>query len=199
MKKIVRQNKTTRTLKKKYDVWEDRPRTESNICVPSSVAWNCSIDQLKDSKQILHIVLAENSAKVNFVFHENDDQDGDQFHDEIMRIEVNRQHYRFALIAKNYTGRPMPNKFVAVFFANGCHQTPCKSLIFTREDEKQFWTQPQEHNHPSEPNASEVFRNAFLVATKHGDCLLIFRDEHAILYNETMEPITKVNYQNERC
>jgi len=44
-----------------------------------------------------------------------------------------------------------------------------------------------------------VFRNAFLVPNKtHGTCLLIFRDEHAIVFNDKMEQLSKVNYKKDR-
>ena len=114
----------------------------------------------------------------------------------MQRISVSREHYRFGLVAKNYTGSPIKNKFVAVLFANGCNKTPSKTLVFTRPDEFSPWNDPpQGYPNSCEGNFSEVFRHAFLVPTKeHGTCLMIFRDEHTLVFNEQMEEVTRVNY-----
>ena len=79
----------------------------------------------------------------------------------------------------------MPNKFISLLFANGCHKIPAKALIFTRKNETSPWDDPVEKDFECEGNFSEVFRNGFIVPTsQHGDCLILFRDEHAILFNE---------------
>jgi len=79
----------------------------------------------------------------------------------------------------------MPNKFISLLFANGCHKTPAKGLVFKRDSETSPWKEPSEHDFNCEGNFSEVFRNGFIVPTsQHGDCLILFRDEHALLFNE---------------
>lgn len=40
MKALSRQNKTYNTLKKNYEVWEDRPKELSSQTVPSIGIWN---------------------------------------------------------------------------------------------------------------------------------------------------------------
>jgi len=73
-------------------------------------------------------------------------------------------------------------------------------VIFTRADEKSPWgKEPEVHPLNCDEGFSEVFRNAFLVPNKtHGTCLLIFRDEHAIVLNDKMEQLSKVNYKKDR-
>ena len=188
-----------RTLKNQYDVWEDRPKLEASEEVASSGIWNQSVDDLRDQGQILHCCMGEDNAKVDFIFHENHDAGYDGKLDELQRLQVNRGHFRFSLVARNYTGRPIKNKFVSIFFANGCNKTPSKSVIFTRANEQSPWNQPQEHPLMCEGNFSEVFRNAFLIPTRrHGTCLMIFRDEHTFVFNEEMEQVSKVNYQRDK-
>jgi hypothetical protein len=52
------------------------------------------------------------------------------------------KHFRFGLVAKNYSGRPIKNKMIFVVFANGCNKTPSKTIIFKRSDENSPWQQP---------------------------------------------------------
>lgn len=109
--------------------------------------------------------------------------------DELERITMNRKHFRFQLIAKNYTGKPIKNKLISVWFANGCHATPSQTVVFTRPDEKSPWgKEPAVYPLNSAEGCSEVFRNAFIVPNEtHGDCLMIMRDEHTIVFNDKME------------
>lgn len=88
---------------------------------------------------------------------------------------------------------------IFVVFANGCNKTPSKTIVFKRADENSPWQQPQEYPLECEGNFSEVFRNAFIIPTrKNGNCLMIFRDEHTFVFDENMQEVTRVNYQNDR-
>ena len=93
----------------------------------------------------------------------------------------------------------MPNKFVAIFFANGCHKVPSKTVIFTRNGPKERWNDPpQEHPLQCFGEYSEVFRNAFLIKAKSVECLMVFRDEHCLTFKlEDMKQITKINYKED--
>jgi hypothetical protein len=73
-------------------------------------------------------------------------------------------------------------------------------VIFTRPDEKSPWgKEPEIHPLNSAEGCTEVFRNAFIIPNEtHGTCLLIFRDEHAIVFNDAMKQISIVNYKKER-
>lgn len=182
-----------------YEVWEDRPKLEASEVVKSGGIFNQCIDFLKDQDQILHTCLGEDNSKIDFIFHEARDEGLDGRLDELQRISVDRKHFRFGLVAKNYSGRPIKNKMIFVVFANGCNKTPSKTIIFKRSDENSPWQQPQEYPLECEGNFSEVFRNAFIIPTrKNGNCLMIFRDEHTFVFDENMQEVTRVNYQNDR-
>lgn len=94
----------------------------------------------------------------------------------------------------------MPNKFVSLFFANGCHRTPSKAIVFKRDSTSSAWQDPEQHPIECEGNFSEMFRNAFLIKNKQGaDCLLLFRDEHCLAFKlDDMEQIAKVSYRQDK-
>ena len=83
MKSLVRRNESMRTLKNQYEVWEDRPKLEANEEVGSSGIWNQSVDDLRDQSLILHCCMAKDNSKVDFIFHENSDVDGNDRLDEV--------------------------------------------------------------------------------------------------------------------
>ena len=83
MKSLVRKNESMRTLKNQYEVWEDRPKLEATEEVDSSGIWNQSVDDLRDQNLILHCCMSIDNSKVDFVFHENTDEDGDGRLDEV--------------------------------------------------------------------------------------------------------------------
>lgn len=182
----------TRTLKNTLEVWDDKPQLVASELVDSSGIWNQSVDYLRECGQIVHICMAKDNSKVDFVFH-----NATVPFEEVQRLAVPRQHFRFALVARNFTGTPMPRKFVALFFANGCNKTPSKTLVFNRLLPDQPWEVPAEYPLVCEQAFSEVFRNAFLVSTRAGEeHLVILRDEHVLIFNSnTMQEVSRLNYQ----
>ncbi len=139
--------------------------------------------------------MAKETKLVDFNFHEPFDRERDGTLDIEQTVSVTRGHFRFSLTARNFTGKPIPNRLIVVFFANGCNQTPSKSVVLTRANNKSPWNTPVEYPLNSEEGCSEVFRNVFLVPTRNnGTCLLLFRDEHAYVFNEQMEKVSMVKY-----
>jgi len=91
MKKIVKKNQEMRTLKLNNDVWNDRPKIECEEPVPSKRGiFNQNVVLLNDSSQILHVCLSNDVGKLDFVFHESGDVDGDGRLDEMQRVKVNK-------------------------------------------------------------------------------------------------------------
>ena len=94
----------------------------------------------------------------------------------------------------------MVNKFVSIFFANGCHQIPSKTILFSRDSPSSPWHEPpREYPLPCGGDPGEVLRNAFVTKSSQGaECLLLFRDEHCLAFKlENMEEIAKVSYKND--
>ena len=191
MKDFTRKGQPTRTLKNTFEVWNDKPQLVASELVDSSGIWNQSVDYLKECSQIVHICMGADNATVDFVFH-----NARHPFAEVQRCAVQRQHYRFAIIAKNFTGTPQRRKLTALFFANGCNKTPSKTIQFTREHGGEPWqTPPAEWPVACEGNFSEVFRHAFLVSTFDGDeHLLVLRDEHVLIFDRDMHMVSRLNY-----
>ena len=142
-KELVRHNQNIRTLKKGYDIWEERPRIVSAEMVQSNSEFSHLVQKIANTEQIVHIAMSEYNDLVDFIFHESTVP-----FKELQRLSVTKEHFRFCLIVKDLnldTGNAetdslndrmeQSNQFASVLFANGCSERPSKTICFSRDSE----------------------------------------------------------------
>ena len=114
------------------------------------------VERIDKIGQIVHVTMNEFNDEIEFIFH-----DGKAPFNEVQRINVAKEHFRFCLIAKDLFIDGDENKFAAVLFANGCSEIPSKTVVFTRNSCSDPWKKPYEHKEECEEGFSEVVRNCF--------------------------------------
>ena len=140
-KLLIRQNQNTRTLRKDYDIWQERPRIVAvEQGSADSTLFSHMVERLYHMGQIVHVTIGEDISQIEYIFHE----DKVPFK-ELQRIKVPREHFRFCIVVKAILPVPHRNMFASVLFANGCSETPSKAVHFTRKDKYSFWSQPEEY------------------------------------------------------
>ena len=141
---------------------------------------------LEDQNQILQIVVAEDPANIDLIFHEATDKGNDGILDIEQTISVKRGKHRYSAVIKNFTGTPIKDKLMVAL----SDYENCEILVFTRVNGSLQWNQPEVYK------IDGGFINAFLIPPRqNGACLLIFTKMNALALNATMEEVSRTNYE----
>ena len=90
-KELIRQNQNTRTLRKDYDIWQERPRIAAvELGSTDNTLFSHFVQRLGGAEQIVHVAIGEDLNYIEYIFHE----DRPPFK-ELQRVPVAREHFRF--------------------------------------------------------------------------------------------------------
>ena len=68
-KALIRQNKNTNTLRKDYDIWQERPRIVAVEEGTENTLFSHMVHRLPYSDQIVHITMSDDVNYVEYIFH----------------------------------------------------------------------------------------------------------------------------------
>ena len=66
----MRLNQKLRTLKKGYDIWEERPRIVATELVQSFSEFSHMVERIEKTGQIVHVTMNEFNDEIEFIFHD---------------------------------------------------------------------------------------------------------------------------------